>query len=142
MLWRGRIVVNGEVDLAVILRDMRPRLLAGTYVFCSIRDAEYGAFADLEPLASVVEPEGLTLVVRQGAADREGLNYTSTFRCISLQVHSSLTAVGLTAQVSSVLAASDISANMLAGYYHDHVLVPSRQAERALSLLESLPEVS
>ena len=60
------------------------------------------------------------------------------FRCISLQVHSSLESVGLTAVVAGKLAVYDISVNMIAGYYHDHLFVPAAQADTAFGLLNNL----
>ena len=53
-------------------------------------------------------------------------------------MHSSLHAVGLTAAVAAELSRNFISANVVAGFYHDHVLVPSDQAEEALKHLENL----
>ena len=67
-----------------------------------------------------------------------GFDCTHTFRCITLRVHSSLRAVGLTAAVSAELARHGVSANVVAGYCHDHVLVPSEQAEEALGHLQNL----
>ena len=67
-----------------------------------------------------------------------GLEPSAVFRCIRLNVHSSLQAVGLTAAISTRLARHGISANLLAGAYHDHLLVPAGDAERALCLLEEL----
>jgi hypothetical protein len=55
-------------------------------------------------------------------------------------VHSSLQAVGLTAAVASELAAHNISANVIAGTHHDHVFVPSSDANRALELLKSMSD--
>lgn len=65
-----------------------------------------------------------------------GLEPSAVFRCIRLNVHSSLQGVGLTAAISTRLARHGISANLLAGAYHDHLLVPEGDAERALCLLE------
>ena len=130
--------MNAETDLDTLIRNLEPRTLPDTYVFCSVRDANYGALAHTSPLASFAEPEGLTLVLTREAAEEEDLSYEGTFRCISLQVHSSLAAVGLTAAVTGELAAHDISANVIAGYHHDHIFVPSRQAEPALRLLETM----
>ena len=107
-------------------------------MFCNLKDADYRALSHTNPLASFAEPEGLTLVITRESADREGLAYEGSFRCISLQVQSSLDAVGLTAAVTGELAAHGISANMIAGYHHDHVFVLSRHADLALSLLESM----
>jgi len=130
--------MSAETDLATLIRNLEPRTLPGAYVFCSVEDANYGALSHTSPLASFAEPEGLTLVLTRESADEEGLAYEGTFRCISLQVHSSLEAVGLTAAVTGELAAHDISANVIAGYHHDHIFVPSRQAEPALRLLETM----
>ncbi len=130
--------MNAETDLATLIRNLKPRALPATYVFCSLADANYGALSHTSPLASFAEPEGLTLVLTRESADEESLAYEGTFRCISLQVHSSLEAVGLTAAVTGKLAAHDISANVIAGYHHDHIFVPSRQAEPALRLLENM----
>jgi hypothetical protein len=128
--------MNAETDLATLIRNLAPRTLPGTYVFCSVEDSGYGALSHTNPLASFVEPEGLTLVLTKESAEKEGLSYEGTFRCISLQAHSSLEAVGLTAAVTGELAAEGISANVIAGYHHDHIFVPSHQAESALRLLE------
>ena len=130
--------MNAVTDLDTLIQNLEPRILSDTYVFCSLEDADYGALSHTSPLASFAEPEGLTLVITRGSADQEDLAYEGTFRCISLQVHSSLEAVGLTAAVTGELAANDISANVIAGYHHDHIFVPSHQAEPALNLLEAM----
>ena len=130
--------MNAETDLDTLIRNLEPRTLPDTYVFCSVEDANYGALSQTSPLASFAEAEGLTLVLTRESADEEGLAYEGTFRCISLQVHSSLEAVGLTAAVTGELATEDISANVIAGYHHDHIFVPSHQVESALRLLENM----
>ena len=94
--------------------------------------------ADVQPLAMVEEREGTTFVVRQHEADRDGYAYDFVGVWLSLRVHSSLAAVGLTAAVSRALADAGIAANVLAGHYHDHVLVPAVDVERALAALAAL----
>jgi hypothetical protein len=130
--------MDAETDLATLIKNLSPKPLPATYVFCTIQGADYGALSHTKPLASFAEPEGLTLVLTKESADHEGLSYQGTFRCISLQVHSSLEAVGLTAAVASELATHGISANVIAGFYHDHVLVSSSRTDHALRLLESM----
>ena len=56
-------------------------------------------------------------------------------------VHSSLEAVGLTAIVSGKLAAYEISANVIAGYYHDHIFVPEQFADEALERVRNLKKL-
>ncbi len=118
-----------------LLNSISPELIEGEYVFCTIPNGKYGDYRDLSPLASFIEAEGLTLVVPRESADKSGLEYDGVFRCITLTVHSSLEAVGLTAAVSTKLSEHQISANVIAAYFHDHVFVPSRFAEKALTLL-------
>jgi hypothetical protein len=89
------------------------------------------------PIASFMETEGLTLVLSKASADALGMDYEGVFNCITLNVHSSLEAVGLTAAVAGKLAEQGISANIIAGYFHDHVFVPLLDASIALRLLKS-----
>ncbi|GAB4250646.1 ACT domain-containing protein [Deferrisoma sp.] len=130
--------MSGEKDLGKLLGSLAPVLRDGEYVFCTFPGARYGDYADLEPVASVLEAEGLTLVVPKPRADERGLGYEGVFRWIALRVHSSLEAVGLTAAFSGRLAERGISANVVAGYHHDHIFVPKAQAEEALEALEEL----
>lgn len=130
--------MSGELSLEKILKDLCPVLLEESYVFCSLPQGQYGTLPSLSPLASVQEPEGLTLVLTTGEAAREDLSFEGTFRCIRLEVYSSLESVGLTATVSTALAKEGISANLIAGAHHDHVLVPSPRAEQALKVLRNL----
>ena len=128
----------GEEDLDTLLVLLEPSLLPGNFVFCTAANLKYGDFAELQPLASYQEEEGLTLVLAKQSADVAGLAYDSVFNCITLMVHSSLDAVGLTAAVSGKLAANGISANVMAAYHHDHVFVPKNKAQLALQLLTEL----
>jgi uncharacterized protein len=86
-----------ERDLATLLRSMRPARRDGTFVFVTVPPGTPAGGA----LATVVEDEGVTLVLPQDEADRRGLAYDFTAAWITLQVHSALDAVGLTAAVKS-----------------------------------------
>ena len=121
-----------------MLQSMQPELLPEDYVFLSFSDASYGNHAELQPVGSVIEKEGLTLVVPRVHADRHGYPYDAVLRCISLNVHSALEAPGLVAAFSTALAETGISCNVLAGYYHDHIFVPEALAGEALKTLEQL----
>lgn len=130
--------VGGEIDLIRLLDSMRPVLLKPDYVFCTVAGTAYADFRDLNPLASFLEDEGLSLILKQEVADRSGLGYESVFRAITLTVHSSLQSVGLTAAVAGKLAEHGISANIVAACYHDHIFVPRDKAEQALKLLVAM----
>lgn len=124
-------------DLQELLQALDPRLEPDEYGFCSL-SGQADAPVDVRPFATVREPEGLSLVLTVEDATRAGLAFVGPFRWITLRVHSSLEAVGLTAAVAGALADAGISANVIAGYHHDHLLVPADDAEDALAALQRL----
>lgn len=126
-------MARGLTDLHQILGALRPSVRPGSFVVVSVRDP-----GDIACLARIEEDEGTTLVVRQEIADAHGLDYETTFGWITLMVHSSLESVGVTAAVTSALARVGISCNVVAGYYHDHLLVPSVSIEEAVDVLGGL----
>ncbi len=130
--------MTGEKDLAKLLSSLSPTVVPGEFVFCSFENSRYGDRQELKPVAAVVEMEGLTLVVPKSKADEHRLTYESVFRGITLGAHSSLDAVGLTAIFSRQLAQNGISANVIAGYFHDHIFVPSELAEKAMVAIRAL----
>jgi hypothetical protein len=130
--------MTGETDLEKLLASMSPELIDGEYVFCTFENSRYGDHADLEPVAAFSESEGLTLVVPKSKADEKNLSYESVFRCITLRIHSSLDAIGLTSVFSGKLTEHKISANVIAGFYHDHIFVQSKHAERAIEALAEI----
>jgi len=130
--------MSGETNLKTLLSNLSPILLQETFVFCTFPEGSYGDFAQTCPKAFVMEKEGVTLVVEKAVADNQGFNYSGEFSCISLEVHSSLEAIGLTAVISGMLAAHEISVNMMAGYHHDHLFVPVANASAAMALLHNL----
>ncbi len=129
--------MSGEQNLVKLLETMSPVLRDGEYVFLTTEGC-YGDFAELKPVAVFQEDEGLSLIVPAENASAAGWNTDIRFCMITLNVHSSLEAVGLTAAVSSKLAENGISANVFAAYYHDHIFVQASLAETALSSLKEL----
>ncbi|MEU3048492.1 ACT domain-containing protein [Streptomyces sp. NPDC006984] len=127
--------MTGESDLRALLSGMRPELNPGRYVFSFVTG---GVPEGLAPVVTVTEPEGLTLVVPEEAADAAGLAYDYVAGWITLRAHSALDAVGLTASVSQALADAGLSCNVVAGFHHDHLFVPHEHAARAVNLLEEL----
>jgi hypothetical protein len=130
----------GETNLTALLASMSPVLLDDEYVFCSVQ-GQYGDYQTLLPLATFRESEGLTLVLTKAAAIEGGLSFESVFKAITLTVHSSLDAVGLTAAVANKLTEKGISANVIAAYYHDHIFVQTEKAALAIEALNELSKV-
>jgi len=125
----------GITNLEELLKSMSPQISSVDYVFCTV-EGELADYMDINPLASFMEPEGLTLILSVPEADKAQFLYDNTFKQITLTVHSSLAAIGLTAAVASKLSSYEISANVVAAYYHDHIFVPSDKADQALKALK------
>jgi hypothetical protein len=128
--------MGGETDLHKLIRQMSPTLNPGEYVFCSVDREQVPA--EWEAVGSFREREGLTVILPRSRADDLGLPYSFVTAWITLDVHSALEAVGLTAAVSQALARASISCNIAAGYYHDHLFVPVAAAGRAMQVLQNL----
>ncbi len=129
----------GETDLTQLIKTMQPMLRQGEYVFCTLPNAAHCP-PHLDPVGYFKEDEGLTLMLLKPQADMAGLSYSAVFALITLTVHSSLEAVGFIAAIATHLASHGISVNPVSAFYHDHLFVPTRDAERAIALLQSLSD--
>ncbi|TJZ81427.1 ACT domain-containing protein [Rhodococcus oryzae] len=127
--------MSGERDLGLLISSMSPVRRPDTFVFVSVPAA---TAAGIPAAATITEDEGVTLVVTKAEADARGWGYDFESAWLTLRVHSALDAVGLTAAVSSRLAEVGISCNVIAGYHHDHLLVPVDDASRAIDELNAL----
>lgn len=126
----------GETALATLLRSMSPHLNEGEYVFCTLPDNCIPA--GCEVIGSFREQEGLTLILECQHAEQAGLAFEYVAAWITLNVHSALEAVGLTAAFATALGKAGISCNVIAGFYHDHLFVGRADAERAMDVLRQL----
>jgi len=124
--------MSGLSDLAQLLSRLEPVLHDAPYAFALTPSPIAGAFAH------VGEEEGLTVVARAALLVEAGIDPGPAFARISLTVHSDLAAVGLTAAMARELADRQISANVVAGFYHDHVFVPWDRRHDAISALQEL----
>lgn len=126
----------GEENLEKLLAAMQPELQPGAFVFATIEGHDIPA--GLEPIGTFRESEGTTLILPAHDAGHPAIVASKPMRQITLTVHSSLDAVGLTAAFATELTRHGISANVVAGYYHDHIFVAEKDAERAVAALEAL----
>lgn len=127
--------MSGEHDLDILISSMEPVRRDGRFVFVAVSSVRA---MSLPSVATVHESEGVTAVLLQDDADERHLRYDVVCGWITLQVHSALDAIGLTAAISTALAGAGISANVLAGHYHDHLLVPIDDVDRAIQVLRDL----
>jgi uncharacterized protein len=132
--------MTGETNLQVLLRSMTPELDDVPYgiVVADIRRALPAA----ETFAMIREGEGMTAVASQPVLTAHGYDVAIEWARITLKVHSSLEAVGLTAAFATALGQVGISANVIAGYYHDHIFVQWNKRHAAMSALHALSQHS
>lgn len=124
----------GETDLARLLGTLDVVRRDGRFTFVT------GEWPSLAPVAAavVVEDEGPTYVVTVEQARTTGAPVEFEAVWLTLTVHSALEAVGLTAAFSRALADAGIACNVLAGYHHDHLLVPAERVDDAVTALREL----
>jgi hypothetical protein len=128
----------GETNLDALIKGMTPTLNEGDYVFVSVKDVQ---MIDRSiSLCEFKEKEGTTIVLEKTKADALNLSYDFIANWITLKIHSSLDAVGLTAIFATELARHNISCNVIAGYYHDHIFVDKKDAKKAVDVLTKLSE--
>lgn len=129
--------MSGETNLKTLLANMRPMLRDDVYVFASlphIVPVPHG----IDPLMTYREEEGTTLILEEHAAERSGLASGFRSRLITLNVHSSLEAVGFLAAITARLAQAGMGVNPVSAFFHDHLFVPEARADEALCLLHEL----
>ncbi|QWT87401.1 ACT domain-containing protein [Chryseobacterium sp. PCH239] len=129
--------MSGEKDLAVLIQNMEPVLNRGEYVFCTVETLDQ--IPDIEKtLFFFRENEAVTIVLEKSIADDWTLKYNYISSWITLNIHSSLEAVGLTAAFANALRKENISCNVVAAYFHDHIFVAVKDAEKAMDALDAL----
>lgn len=115
---------------------MQPMLHEGEYVFCSLPASSAIDIGNI--ICFFKEAVGNTIVVDKHIADKLGFAYNYVSSWITLNVHSSLEAVGLTAAFSQALADAGISCNVCAAYYHGHIFVAKEDEIKAMDVLQRL----
>lgn len=128
--------MSGETNLNTLIKQLTPILNEGVFVYVTVKDLS--EIDRNDTVAEFQEKEGTTLILEKEKADSLELSYEYLASWITLNVHSSLEGVGLTALIATELAKHHISCNMVAGYYHDHLFVNVKDGNRAFNILQKL----
>jgi hypothetical protein len=129
--------MTGETNLTALIASMDPVLADEIYVFATLPLGAPTA-AGLNPVMTFREREGVTLIVTQARAEAAGLETVFPCQMITLNIHSSLEAVGFLAALLPALAAEGMGINPVSGFFHDHLFVPAERAQDALRALKAL----
>lgn len=130
--------MSGQTNVNAMLRSLSVSVRPDKYVVVTLApDAVVPGLS--EGVAAVIdETEGPTVIATIERAEREGWPQEFIAAWLTLDVHSALEAVGLTAAFSRALGRAGIPCNVIAGFYHDHILVPHDKSEAAVEVIEAL----
>ena len=128
--------MSGEISLSKLLSTLSAQLVDGVYVFVTLADNSVPE--NITARMVFREPEGTTLILLKTEAEAFGLDFEFPCRMITLNVHSSLEAVGFIAHIASELARHDMGVNPVSGFFHDHLFVPEGREQDALRVLEGI----
>lgn len=124
----------GETNLDKLLGSMSAELVDGLYVFATVSDG--GVPTGVRPRMLFQEAEGMTLILLKEEAEANDMEYEFPCRMITLNIHSSLEAVGFLARITTALAKHDMGVNPVSGFFHDHLFVPDGREMDAIRVLE------
>lgn len=136
---------SGGTELNELIRSMEPVLEDELYVFAKVAlnsDQALDILARTESLNINMmfrEKEAWTIILPKSMAVQEQLRFSFECRQITLNVHSSLEAVGFLAAITSELASKlQIGVNPVSGFYHDHLFVPVGSEHKVLETLQKM----
>jgi len=128
--------MSGETNLDELIKSLSAILVDGLYVFVTLES--YQTLAGIEPRMMFKEAEGTTYILLKSDAEKHGLPYEFPCRMITLNIHSSLEAVGFMARIATELAKHDMGVNPVSGFFHDHLFVPDGREHDAMAVLEEM----
>ena len=126
--------MSGELDLKKLMATMSAELHEGVFVFATVKNGQMPT--GIAPRMMFQENEGTTLILLKSEAEAAGLSFEFPSRMITLNVHSSLEAVGFIARIATELAAAGMGVNPVSAFYHDHLFIPDGRQDEAMTLLK------
>ncbi|KAM0260177.1 hypothetical protein ACHAQJ_002943 [Trichoderma viride] len=129
----------GEKSLAKLLATLTTTLHETTFVFATLTDpANLPSLAETQLLFK--ETEGITVIVSKEYATAHKIDFFFPCKMITLNVTSSLEAVGFMAVIATRLAANNMGVNPVSGFYHDHLFIPLGREQEAIEVLRRMRE--
>ena len=130
--------MSGETNLDELIRSLSAVLVDGLYVFATIPPDQ--PLPDIAPRMAFNEAEGITYILLKSEAEAHQLPYEFPCRMITLNIHSSLEAVGFIARIATELAKQNMGVNPVSGFFHDHLFVPDGREHDAMRILGEMSQ--
>lgn len=132
--WEPPDIDQPLTDLESLLATLSPRLNDGEYAVVSVSQAP----DDVHPVMTLMEAEGLTMLIPLHEAEERGYDYEVPMAWITLRAYRSVTALGYVPTVTTALYQAQVPAVAGVGRWHTHLFVPAALADTAIKVLERL----
>ena len=126
----------GQTNLSEVLKSLHVSCDNIEYGFASVKNKQINF--DDQVLGTFKENEGLTVIASKKYLETNNMQYEGPYAKLTIELHTSLELVGLTAVLAKKLAENQISANVVAGYFHDHIFVQYDLRRKATESLNNL----
>jgi uncharacterized protein len=126
----------GQTNLQAVLDSLQVSCDDIEYGFATVGSSENLSLNEV--LGTFQESEGLTIFASKKYFEARSLPFEGPLAKLTIEVQTSLELVGLTAVLATKLTEHNISANVVAAYYHDHIFVSFDQRQRAIEAINSL----
>ena len=127
--------IEWEKNLKILLKNMNPVLEDKEYLYLTFSEEDFKKINIQEVKFFFREKEWITVILEKNNLYK---NNDKIWSLITLQVHSSLDAIWFTAAFSEILKNNNISCNVVAGYFHDHIFVDKNDWENAVRILKNV----
>lgn len=127
--------MSGQTNLSKALNSLHVSCDEVQYGFATIKD---NTILPKQIIGTFQEKEGLTVIAPIESFKQSEILFEGPYARLTIEVHTSLDLVGFTAVFASKLAENNISANVVAGYFHDHIFVQYSLKEKAIDVLNNL----
>ena len=128
--------MTGETNLDELIKSLSAVLVEGLYIFATVPSNK--PLGNIKPRMIFEEAEGTTYILLKSEAKSLGFAYKFPCRMITLEIHSSLEAVGFMARIAFELAKHDMGVNPVSGFFHDHLFVPDGREHDAMNALKGI----
>jgi uncharacterized protein len=127
-----------QTNLSEVLKALKVSCDDNAYGFVSVKNTQFKFEEGI--IGIFQEKEGVTIIATNEYLAKNDLKPEALFAKMTVEVETSLQLVGLTAILATKLAENNISANVIAGYFHDYIFVQYEARQKAIDVLNSLKE--